>query len=82
MQAVLRGELAVPFAFNLVALFPIILLGGSELLRVICLRLASAERLGNGQHASGLSPDVNRRRAIVKVLCLRSLAHRWCSVFV
>src|ERR1700691_1419955 len=31
MQAVLRGELAVPFAFNLVALFPIILLGRSEL---------------------------------------------------
>ena len=82
MQAVLRGELAVPFAFNLVALFPIILLGRSELFRVICLRLASAERLGNGQHASGLSPDVDRRRAIVKVLCFRSLGHRWCSVFV
>ena len=82
MQAVLRGELAVPFAFNLVALFPIILLGRSELFRVICLRLASAERLGNGQHASGLSPDVDRRWAIAKVLCFRSLGHRWCSVFV
>ena len=63
----------MPFALDLAALFPIILLGRSEFLCVICLRLASAERFGNGQHDSRLSPDVDRWRTVVEVFCSRSL---------
>ncbi len=54
-KAELLGELALPFALNGVALLPVVLFGGSELFRMIGLRLACGERFGDGQHGSVLT---------------------------
>ena len=51
-KAELPGQSALPFARDDAALRPIVLLLRSELLLVVGLRLASGERLGNGQHGS------------------------------
>ena len=51
-KAELAGHSALPFARDDAALRPIVLLLCSELLLVVGLRLASRERLGNGQHRS------------------------------
>src|SRR6266705_2340532 len=51
-KAELPGHTALPFARDHAALRPIVLLLCSELLLVVGLRLASRERLGNGQHRS------------------------------
>ena len=54
-KAEFSGQLAVPFALNSVALFPIILLGCGEFLFVVGLRLARGKRFGDGQHGSVLN---------------------------
>src|SRR5580700_7851205 len=51
-KAELAGQTALPFARDGAALRPIVLLLCSEFLLVVGLRLASRERLGNGQHRS------------------------------
>ena len=49
-KAIPLGHTALPFPENGVALLPIVLLGGHELLGVIGLRLAGTEWFGDGQH--------------------------------
>src|SRR5258708_29552705 len=48
--AIPLGQPTLPFSEDGIALLPIVLLGGHELLSVIGLRLAGTERFGNGQH--------------------------------
>src|SRR5665213_3202462 len=51
-EAVFLGQLPLPLSENGVALLPIVLLGGRELLGVVCLCLAGAHWLGDGEHTT------------------------------
>ena len=60
-ESVLLGQLALPFSENRVALLPIVLLGGGELLGVIGLRLAGTDWLRDGEHTASLLLKVEGR---------------------
>jgi hypothetical protein len=49
-QSPLLGEFPMPFPAYLVAFCVVILASVAELLRVVCLRLACTQGIGNGQH--------------------------------
>jgi hypothetical protein len=76
MQAINLSELAMPLTLNSVALFPIVLFGRSEFLRVIGLRLASTERFRYREHERSLSPDMQCGR-----LRVPGFLRPWCRLF-
>ena len=53
-EAVLLGRLPLPFSKDGVALLPIVLLGGGELLGMVSLRLAGTDWFRDGQHRASL----------------------------
>src|SRR5580700_7484197 len=79
-KAELAGQTALPFARDGAALRPIVLLLCSELLLVVGLRLASRERLGNGQHRSHYPRRLRLRWALTFVS--RSVSRCGISVAV